>query len=68
MTHPEQVEAAFATIEQAWGPVEVLVANAGVTRDTLALRMTEDGLLAVRLRQAGPHPPPSAGMRTIFKP
>ena len=42
MTRPEQVEAAFATIEQAWGPVEVLVANAGVTRDTLALRMTED--------------------------
>ena len=42
MTETEQVEAAFATIEQAWGPVEVLVANAGVTRDTLALRMTED--------------------------
>jgi 3-oxoacyl-[acyl-carrier protein] reductase len=42
MTEPEQVEAAFAAIEQAWGPVEVLVANAGVTRDGLALRMTED--------------------------
>jgi 3-oxoacyl-[acyl-carrier protein] reductase len=42
MTEPDQVEAAFAIIEQAWGPVEVLVANAGVTRDTLALRMTED--------------------------
>jgi 3-oxoacyl-[acyl-carrier protein] reductase len=42
MTEPDQVEAAFAAIEQAWGPVEVLVANAGVTRDTLALRMTED--------------------------
>lgn len=36
------VEAAFATVEGAWGPVEVLVANAGVTRDTLVLRMTED--------------------------
>ncbi|HEY4929685.1 MAG TPA: 3-oxoacyl-ACP reductase FabG [Acidimicrobiales bacterium] len=42
MTDPEQVETAFATVEAAWGPVEVLVANAGVTRDTLALRMTEE--------------------------
>jgi 3-oxoacyl-[acyl-carrier protein] reductase len=42
MTDPEQVEAAFAAIEEVWGPVEVLVANAGVTRDTLALRMSED--------------------------
>jgi 3-oxoacyl-[acyl-carrier protein] reductase len=39
---PAQVDAAFGEIESAWGPVEVLVANAGVTRDTLALRMTED--------------------------
>jgi 3-oxoacyl-[acyl-carrier protein] reductase len=36
MTEPDQVEAAFEAIEQFWGPVEVLVANAGVTRDTLA--------------------------------
>ncbi len=39
---PVQVEAAFAAVEEAWGPVEVLVANAGITRDTLALRMGED--------------------------
>ena len=39
---PDQVEAAFAAVEEAWGPVEVLVANAGITRDTLALRMSED--------------------------
>jgi len=39
---PEQVDAAFAAVEAAWGPVEVLVANAGITRDTLALRMSED--------------------------
>jgi len=38
----DEVEAAFATIEEAWGPVEVLVANAGITRDTLALRMSDD--------------------------
>ena len=42
MTEPDQVEAAFAAVEAAWGPVEVLVANAGITRDTLVLRMSED--------------------------
>jgi 3-oxoacyl-[acyl-carrier protein] reductase len=42
VTVQSQIDAAFATIEDAWGPVEVLVANAGVTRDTLVLRMSED--------------------------
>jgi 3-oxoacyl-[acyl-carrier protein] reductase len=42
ITEPDQVEAAFAEIEEKQGPVEVLVANAGVTRDTLLLRMSED--------------------------
>jgi 3-oxoacyl-[acyl-carrier protein] reductase len=42
VTDQAQVDAAFAAIEEAWGPVEVLVANAGVTRDTLVLRMSED--------------------------
>ena len=42
VTDPAHVEEAFGAIEAAWGPVEVLVANAGVTRDTLALRMTEE--------------------------
>ena len=42
MTDPDQVDAAFATVEETWGPVEVLVANAGITRDTLVLRMSED--------------------------
>ena len=39
---PAQVDEAFATVESTWGPVEILVANAGVTRDTLVLRMTEE--------------------------
>lgn len=42
ITDPEQVDAAFAQVEQEHGPVEVLVANAGVTADTLLLRMSED--------------------------
>ena len=42
ITDPEQVDAAFAQVEEAHGPVEVLVANAGITHDTLLLRMSED--------------------------
>ncbi|MGH3345968.1 MAG: 3-oxoacyl-ACP reductase FabG [Nocardioides sp.] len=42
ITDPEAVDAAFAEIEEAHGPVEVLVANAGVTADTLLLRMSEE--------------------------
>ncbi len=42
ITDPVAVEAAFVTIEAAHGPVEVLVANAGITADTLILRMSEE--------------------------
>ncbi|WP_030660198.1 beta-ketoacyl-ACP reductase [Streptomyces rimosus] len=42
ITDPEQVEAAFQQIEETHGPVEVLVANAGITRDTLLMRMSEE--------------------------
>ena len=42
VTDPAAVEAAFAAVEEAHGPVEVLVANAGITADTLLVRMTED--------------------------
>ncbi len=42
VTDPEATEKAFATIEARFGPVEVLVANAGITRDTLLLRMSEE--------------------------
>ncbi len=42
ITDPAAVDAAFARIEEEHGPVEVLVANAGVTADTLVLRMSDD--------------------------
>src|SRR6201995_4855728 len=42
VTDAESVDAAFAEVEEAHGPVEVLVANAGITHDTLLLRMSED--------------------------
>lgn len=47
ITDQGQVDAAFATIEQQLGPVEVLVANAGITRDTLLMRMKDDDWDAV---------------------
>jgi 3-oxoacyl-[acyl-carrier protein] reductase len=43
----DQVEAAFAQIEQHWGPVEVLVANSGINRDKLVIRMTPQDWSAV---------------------
>jgi 3-oxoacyl-[acyl-carrier protein] reductase len=36
------VDAAFSRIEEAHGPIALLVNNAGVTRDGLALRMSDD--------------------------
>jgi len=42
ITDSEQVEAAYAAAEAAHGPVEILVANAGITKDTLILRMSEE--------------------------
>ncbi len=41
ITDSAQVDAAFTAIEEKLGPVEVLVSNAGVTKDTLLLRMSE---------------------------
>ena len=42
ITDTVAVDAAFGTIEAELGPVEVLVANAGITDDTLLLRMSEE--------------------------
>lgn len=42
VTDAAAVDAAFTEIEKALGPVEIVVANAGITKDTLLLRMTEE--------------------------
>jgi 3-oxoacyl-[acyl-carrier protein] reductase len=42
ITDSAAVDAAFSAVEAELGPVEVLVANAGITDDTLLLRMSED--------------------------
>ena len=42
VTDTEQVDAAFSAVEAELGPVEVVVANAGITRDMLLMRMTDD--------------------------
>jgi 3-oxoacyl-[acyl-carrier protein] reductase len=47
VTDQSSVTAAFSVVEERQGPVEVLVANAGVTRDTLLLRMSDDDFGAV---------------------
>ena len=41
------MDAAFTEVEAAHGPVEVLVANAGITKDTLLMRMSEDDFTSV---------------------
>jgi 3-oxoacyl-[acyl-carrier protein] reductase len=55
VTDPAQVEAAFAQVESALGAVEVLIANAGITRDTLLMRMSDedwDSVIATNLSGA----------------
>ena len=43
----DAVDAAYGSIEAELGPVEILVANAGITRDQLVLRMADDDFAAV---------------------
>jgi 3-oxoacyl-[acyl-carrier protein] reductase len=47
VTDPATIDAAYEAVEAAHGPVEVLVANAGVTRDQLLLRMSEEDFTTV---------------------
>ena len=47
VTDSASIDAAFDRIEADLGPVEVVVANAGITRDGLILRMSDDDIAAV---------------------
>ncbi|MEV4535186.1 beta-ketoacyl-ACP reductase [Asanoa sp. NPDC049518] len=47
ITDSNSVDEAFSQVEQELGPVEVLVANAGITADTLLLRMSEEQFTSV---------------------
>lgn len=42
VTDAAAIDVAFTEVEERLGPIEVLVANAGVTKDTLLMRMSED--------------------------
>src|SRR5688500_19852284 len=42
VTDAEAVDRAFSEVEERQGPVEVLVSNAGITRDGLLMRMKEE--------------------------
>ena len=47
VTDTEQVDAAFKEVEEKQGPVQVLVANAGITDDTLLMRMSEEQFTSI---------------------
>jgi 3-oxoacyl-[acyl-carrier protein] reductase len=47
VTDTEQIDASFAEIEETIGPIEVLVANAGIHRDVRAQKMSDDAFIDV---------------------
>jgi 3-oxoacyl-[acyl-carrier protein] reductase len=44
VTSTESVDAGISSIESEWGPLDTLVANAGITRDTLLVRLDDTDL------------------------
>jgi 3-oxoacyl-[acyl-carrier protein] reductase len=42
VTNTESVDAGFASIEEQWGVPEIIVANAGITKDGLVMRMSDE--------------------------
>lgn len=47
VTDAESVDTAFSEVEAEYGPVQVLIANAGITDDKLLMRMSEDSFTRV---------------------
>lgn len=42
VTDGNSLDKAFSEVETALGPIEILIANAGITKDTLIMRMSDD--------------------------
>lgn len=47
MTDSASIDAAFAQVEEALGPIEGVIANAGITHDTLIMRMSDEDFARV---------------------
>jgi len=47
VTDGDSLDSAIAEVEEKLGPIEVVVANAGITRDTLLMRMSDEDFDAV---------------------
>ena len=47
VTSTESVDAGFASIEEQWGTPEIIVANAGITKDGLVMRMSDEDFESV---------------------
>lgn len=47
VTDSASIDAAFTAVEAEFGPVGVVIANAGITKDTLLMRMKEDDFTSV---------------------
>jgi 3-oxoacyl-[acyl-carrier protein] reductase len=47
VTSQDSVDRAFSVIEEQWGIPEIIVANAGITKDTLVLRMSDEDFTSV---------------------
>ena len=47
VTSTESVDTGFALIEEKWGAPEIVVCNAGITKDTLSMRMSDEDFEAV---------------------
>jgi 3-oxoacyl-[acyl-carrier protein] reductase len=47
VTDGDSLDRALAEVEEKLGPIEVLVANAGITKDMLLMRMTDDDFSSV---------------------
>jgi 3-oxoacyl-[acyl-carrier protein] reductase len=47
VTSTDSVDAGFTSIEEQWGTPEVIVANAGITKDGLVMRMSDEDFKSV---------------------